>query len=54
MSIVSWKSSMAIRRGLADVNAGRVVSRGDAMDEIDPAIEAAQARRRDAGCPVVT
>ena len=43
-----------IRRGLADVNAGRVVSRGDAMDEIDPPIEAAQARRRDAGCPVVT
>ena len=42
-----------IRRGLADVNAGvnaganagRVVSHGDAMDEIDAAIEAAQGKK---------
>jgi predicted transcriptional regulator len=34
-----------IQRGLADVNAGRVVSHGDAMDEIDAAIEAAQDKK---------
>jgi predicted transcriptional regulator len=34
-----------IKRGLADANVGRVVSHGDAMDEIDAAIEAAQDKK---------
>lgn len=34
-----------IRRGLADVKAGRVVSHADAMAEIDAAIDAAQGKK---------
>jgi predicted transcriptional regulator len=35
-----------IRRGLADVEAGRVVSHEEAMAQLDAAIEAASQRRR--------
>lgn len=35
-----------VRRGLADADAGRVVPHGEAMDEIDAAIEAASVGQR--------
>jgi len=36
-----------IRRGLADIDAGRLVAHDDAMDEIDAIIDAVEAEKSD-------
>ncbi len=38
-----------IRRGLADIDAGRLVAHDDAMDEIDAVIDAVEAEKSDRG-----